>query len=79
MFRILDIIGFSLERIRQHFMLVFWVLLGITIAVTLSLSLPLYVDSVYSGILESQLVFNFSRFFVENHALHRLFIPRYPP
>lgn len=55
MFRILDIIGFSLERIRQHFMLVFWVLLGITIAVTLSLSLPLYVDSVYSGILESRL------------------------
>ncbi|GAB5492079.1 MAG: hypothetical protein Phog2KO_22940 [Phototrophicaceae bacterium] len=55
MFRILDIIGFSLERIRQHLLLVFWVLVGITIAVTLSLSLPLYVDSVYSGILESRL------------------------
>ena len=55
MFRIFDIIGFSLERIRQHLLLVFWVLVGITIAVTLSLSLPLYVDSVYSGILESRL------------------------
>ncbi len=55
MFRIIDIVAFSLERIRQHLLLVFWVLLGITIAVTLSLSLPLYVDSVYSGILESRL------------------------
>lgn len=55
MFRLLDIIAFSLERIRQHLLLVFWVLLGISIAVTLSLSLPLYVDSVYTGILESRL------------------------
>jgi putative ABC transport system permease protein len=55
MFRIVDIIVFTLERIRQHFVLVFWVLVGITIAVTLALSLPLYVDAVYSGILESRL------------------------
>lgn len=55
MFRIVDIIAFTLERIRQHFVLVFWVLVGITIAVTLALSLPLYVDAVYSGILESRL------------------------
>lgn len=55
MFRIVDIIAFTIERIRQHFLLVFWVLLGISIAVTLALSLPLYVDSVYSGILESRL------------------------
>jgi putative ABC transport system permease protein len=55
MFRIVDIIAFTIERIRQHFLLVFWVLLGISIAVTLAMSLPLYVDSVYSGILESRL------------------------
>src|SRR5688572_19498795 len=55
MFRIVDIIAFTIERIRQHFLLVFWVLLGISIAVTLALSLPVYVDSVYSGILESEL------------------------
>jgi putative ABC transport system permease protein len=55
MFRIVDIIAFTIERIRQHLLLVFWVLLGISIAVTLALSLPLYVDSVYSGILESRL------------------------
>lgn len=55
MFRIIDIVAFTLERIRQHFVLVFWVLVGITIAVTLALSLPLYVDAVYSGILETRL------------------------
>lgn len=55
MFRILDTLNFTLERIRQHLVLVLWVLVGITVAVTLTLSLPLYVDAVYSGILESRL------------------------
>lgn len=55
MFRLIDTLFFTLERIRQHTILVFWVLVGIAVAVTLALSLPLYVDSVYSGILESRL------------------------
>lgn len=55
MFKIIDIVAFTLERIRQHFTLVLWVLIGIIVAVTLALSLPLYVDAVYSGILESRL------------------------
>lgn len=55
MFRFLDTIAFTIERIRQHLVLVLWVLVGITVAVTLALSLPLYVDAVYSGILESRL------------------------
>ncbi|MDQ7024194.1 MAG: ABC transporter permease [Anaerolineae bacterium] len=55
MFRLLDIVGFTIERIWQHIILVFWVLVGIGVATTLALSLPLYVDSVYTGILESRL------------------------
>lgn len=55
MFRIFDTLFFTIERIRQHLLLVFWVLLGISVATTLALSLPLYVDSVYSGILQSRL------------------------
>lgn len=55
MFRIVDTLLFTLERIRQHLILVFWVLLGISVATTLALSLPLYVDAVYSGILASRL------------------------
>jgi putative ABC transport system permease protein len=54
-FRLLDILGFTLERIWQHIILVFWVLVGIGVATTLALSLPLYVDSVYTGILTSRL------------------------
>lgn len=55
MFRIIDTFLFTIERIRQHTILVLWVLVGIAVAVTLALSLPLYVDSVYSGILNSRL------------------------
>ncbi|MGB1285285.1 MAG: hypothetical protein ACPG7F_02030 [Aggregatilineales bacterium] len=55
MFRLIDTLFFTLERIRNHLVLVFWVLVGISVATTLSLSLPLYVDSVYSGILASRL------------------------
>ncbi|MEL6309081.1 MAG: hypothetical protein AAFQ52_13140, partial [Chloroflexota bacterium] len=55
MYGIIDTFGITLERIRQHSLLVFWVEVGMTIAITLALSLPLYVDAVYSGILDSRL------------------------
>ncbi|MAU09155.1 MAG: hypothetical protein CL607_04985 [Anaerolineaceae bacterium] len=55
MFKLIDIIAFTLDRLRQHMVLVLWVLVGITVAVTLALSLPLYVDAVYSDILSSRL------------------------
>ena len=50
-----DRISFTLERIRQHLLLVVFVIVGITVAITLALSLPLYVDAVYSSILASRL------------------------
>src|SRR5690606_32764751 len=55
MFRLLDTLMFALERLRQHKVLVFWALLGLSAATTLSLSLTLYVDAVYSGVLASRL------------------------
>jgi putative ABC transport system permease protein len=55
MMRLLDTLAFTLGRIRQHAALVLWVVLGISVATTLALALPLYVDSVYSNILESRL------------------------
>lgn len=55
MFRLFDTLRFTLERIRQHMMLVIWVLVGLGIATTLSLSLTLYVDAVYTGLLDSRL------------------------
>ncbi len=55
MFRIIDILLFTIERIRQHLLLVLWVIVGLSVATTLALSLPLYVDSVYSDILDSRL------------------------
>ncbi len=51
----MDTFAFALHRIRIHRVLALWVLVGISVAVTLSLSLPLYVDSVYSELLESRL------------------------
>ena len=51
----LDTIAFTIERIRQHFILVIWVLLGLAVATTLSLSLTLYVDAVYTDLLASRL------------------------
>jgi putative ABC transport system permease protein len=55
MFKILDTLGYTFERIWQHKLLVLWVLIGLVIAITLALSLPLYVDSVYSDLLSSRL------------------------
>src|SRR5215207_863902 len=55
MFKLLDLVNFTLERIRQHFILVMLVLVGLSVATTLALSLPLYVDSVYTNILASRL------------------------
>jgi len=55
MFRLLDTLSFTLERIWQHRILVIWVLAGIAAATTLALSLSLYVDSVYTELLKSRL------------------------
>ena len=55
MFRIIDILFFTIERIRQHMVLVLWVLVGLSVATTLTLSLTLYVDAVYSDLLTSRL------------------------
>lgn len=55
MFRIIDAVLFAFERLWQHRILVFWALLGLTVATTLALSLTLYVDAVYSGVLSSRL------------------------
>ncbi|MFN8376353.1 MAG: hypothetical protein U0694_26215 [Anaerolineae bacterium] len=55
MFRLIDHFLFTLERIWQNRTLVLWVLLGLMVATTLALSLPLYVDSVYSDLLASRL------------------------
>ena len=53
--RLFDTLTFTLSRLWLHRVLAFWVLLGLSIATTLAISLPLYVDSVYSGLLESRL------------------------
>ena len=53
--RVFDTFFFTLERTWQHRVLVLWVLLGISVATTLAISLPLYVDSVYTELLESRL------------------------
>jgi putative ABC transport system permease protein len=55
LFRLIDILLFTIERIRQHLLLVLWVVVGLSVATTLALSLPLYVDSVYSDILNTRL------------------------
>ncbi len=55
MLRFLDILALTLERLRQHRILVFWVLIGLSFATTLALSLILYVDAVNTNLLSSQL------------------------
>jgi putative ABC transport system permease protein len=55
MFRLLDTLSFALERIKQHRVLVIWVIVGLSVATTLAMSLSLYVDSVYSNLLQSRL------------------------
>src|SRR5215468_8508111 len=55
MFRIFDSLQLAFERLWNHRVLVFWALIGLTAATTLALSLPLYVDSVDTKLLSSQL------------------------
>ncbi len=55
MFRFIDTLLFTFERIRQHRVLVLWVIVGLSVATTLALSLPLYVDSVFSDVLSERL------------------------
>ena len=49
MFRFIDLLLFTIERLRKHYVLVFWALVGLSTATTLSLSLWLYVDAVNTG------------------------------
>jgi putative ABC transport system permease protein len=55
MFRLIDKVLFTLERLWQHRVLVLWALVGLSAATTLALSLTLYVDVVNTGLLESRL------------------------
>ena len=55
MLRFFDTLFFTLERLKQHRLLAIWVLVGLSVATTLTLSLSLYVDLVYSRLLESRL------------------------
>jgi hypothetical protein len=54
-FRFIDLLLFTIERLRKHYVLVFWALVGLSTATTLSLSLWLYVDAVNTGLLTSSL------------------------
>ena len=55
MFRLIDTLLFTFERLRQHTILVLWTLIGLATAATLALSVMLYIDAVNSGVLESRL------------------------
>lgn len=55
MFRLFDTLTLVIERLWQHRILVFWTLLGLSTATTLALSLTLYVDAVYSNLLDDKL------------------------
>jgi putative ABC transport system permease protein len=55
MYHVFDTLSFTLERIKQHRILVLWVIVGLSVATTLAMSLSLYVDSVYSDLLQSRL------------------------
>lgn len=55
MFRFIDILFFTIERLRQHLVLVFWVVVGLTAATTLALSMVQYVDAVNTDVLTSKL------------------------
>jgi putative ABC transport system permease protein len=54
-FRTLDTFAYTLERLWQHMLLVAWVLLGLTLAAALSSGLALYVDAVYTDLLDTRL------------------------
>lgn len=55
MFGWFDLLAFTLERMRQHRLLILWVEVGLVVAVMLTLSLSLYVDAVYIELLDSRL------------------------
>ncbi len=55
MFRLFDTFFLAFERLWQHRVLVIWVLVGLTVASTLALSLALYVDAVNTGLLATRL------------------------
>jgi putative ABC transport system permease protein len=50
-----DTFAYTLERLRQHTLLIGWVLLGLTLAAALSGGLALYVDAVYTDLLDTRL------------------------
>src|SRR5579859_6048039 len=54
-YRTFDTIAFALERLWRQRWLVLWALLGLTVATTLAISLPLYSESVNSTLLASKL------------------------
>lgn len=55
MYRMIDVFLFTFERLRQHRILVFWTLVGLSAATTLSMSLLLYVDAVNTRLLTANL------------------------
>ncbi len=55
MLKLVDVLLFTLERLWQHRILVFWTLIGLAAATTLALSLILYVDAVNTNLLASRL------------------------
>jgi len=54
-FQLFDSLRFTLERLWQHRVLVFWALVGLSAATTLALSVMLYVDAVNTRLLASRL------------------------
>ena len=55
MFRWMNYLLITIERLRQHWILVFWTLVGLTTATVLSMSLLLYVDAVNTDVLRDEL------------------------
>ncbi len=55
MFSLFDIFFFTIERIRQHIGLVFWIVVGLSAATTLALSMMLYIDAVNTDVLSANL------------------------
>src|SRR5262245_29916157 len=55
MWRIVDRLAFTLERLWQNRILAMWALVGLATATTLALSLWLYVDAVNTNLLASRL------------------------
>lgn len=53
--RLIDLVLFAVERLMQHRVLVFWALVGLSTATTLTLSLTLYVDAVNTNLLTDSL------------------------